>query len=196
MARADAGIASLEDLKGKRVSVGTRNSSIELAARAIFSAAGLSYESFATVEYRPFGESIEWMKDHKIDATLQSAPSGTMALRDLANAVDIVLVAVPPEVVRKIDNAGYTAGVIPAGTYRRQTASVPVAAVQNYLVTREDLGADTVYAITKALWASLDQLAAAHPVARAIDRQRAIEGMPVPLHRGAEKYYRETKQTR
>jgi len=196
MARADAGIATLSDLRGKRVSVGIRGSAVELNARAILAAAGLSYESFATVEYRPFGESVEWMKDRKLDATLQSAALGAMALRDLASAVDIVLVPVPAETVRKIDNAAYLAGVVPANAYRGQTENVPVAAVQNYLVTRDDLPADTVYAITKALWTGLDQLVAAHPAARMIERKRALEGMPVPLHPGAEKYYRETKQIR
>jgi uncharacterized protein len=196
VARSDAGIRTLADLKGRRISVGVRRSPIELNARAIFAAAGLSYESFAKVEYLPFGESVELMKDNRIDVTLQSAPAGALALRDLANALDIVVVPIPSEVIQRTNNAGYLTGMIPANTYRGQPMSVPVAAVQNYLVTREDLGNDAVYAITKALWTGLDQLVAAHPAAKAIERKRSLEAMPVPLHPGAEKYYREIKLIR
>ncbi len=196
VARGDAGISTLSDLEGKRVSVGQRKSGTELYARAIFTAAGLSYERFAKVEYVPLGESVELMKDGRIDAMLQSVALGAIALRDLANAIDIVVVPIPPDVIRKTSNPAYLPGVIPANTYRGQATNVPVAAVQNYLVTRDDLANDVVYAITKALWSGLDELAATNPAARAIDRKRALEGMPVPLHPGAEKYYKEIKLTR
>jgi TRAP transporter TAXI family solute receptor len=68
---------------------------------------------------------------------------------------------------------------------------VPTAAVQNYLVTHDGVGNETVYAMTKALWTGLDQLVVAHSAANAIDLKKALEGMPVPLHPGAEKYYKE-----
>jgi uncharacterized protein len=196
VARGDAGISTLSDLEGKRVSVGQRKSGTELYARAIFTAAGLSYERFAKVEYVPLGESVELMKDGRIDAMLQSVALGAIALRDLANAIDIVVVPIPPDVIRKTSNPAYLPAVIPANTYRGQATNVPVATVQNYLVTRDDLANDVVYAITKALWNGLDELAATNPAARGIDRKRALEGMPVPLHPGAEKYYKEIKLTR
>ncbi len=63
--------------------------------------------------------------------------------------------------------------------------------MQNYLVTHDGVSVDTVYGMTKALWTNLDQLVAAHSAAKAIDPKRALEGMPVPLHPGAEKYYKE-----
>ncbi len=68
---------------------------------------------------------------------------------------------------------------------------MPAAAVQNYLVTQDGVSNDTVYGITKALWTNLDQLVAAHSAAKAIDLKHALDGMPVPLHPGAEKYYKE-----
>ncbi len=63
--------------------------------------------------------------------------------------------------------------------------------MQNYLVTRDDVSTDTVYGMTKALWTGLDQLVAAHSAAKAIELKHALDGMPVPLHPGAEKYYKE-----
>jgi TRAP transporter TAXI family solute receptor len=191
VARADSGIRTLADLKGKKISVGAPKSGTELNARAILAAAGLTYKDFSKVEYLSFGESVELMKNRQLDVTLQSAGLGVASLKDLATSMDIVVVAIPPEIVKKVNDPAYIPATIPANTYNGQTAAVPGVAVQNYLVTREDMPADVVYAITKALWTNLDQLANAHVAAKAINLQNALEGMPVPLHPGAEKYYRE-----
>src|SRR5436190_11096813 len=100
VARADSGIKSLADMKGKKVSVGAPKSGTELNARVIFKAAGLEYKDFSKVEYLPFGESIELMKNRQIDVTLQSAGLGVSALRDLASAVDIVVEQIASEIVK------------------------------------------------------------------------------------------------
>src|SRR6266581_584524 len=191
VARADSGIKTLVDLKGKKVSVGAPKSGTELNARVIFKAAGLEYKDFSKVEYLPFGESVELMKNRQIDVTLQSAGLGVSALRDLATSVDVVVVPIPPDIVKKTNDPAYLPGTIPANTYRGQTADVPAVSVQNYLVTHEGVSNDVVYAMTKALWTGLDQLVAAHSAAKAIDLKHALEGMPLPLHAGAEKYYKE-----
>ena len=191
VARADAGIKTLADLKGKKISVGAPKSGTELNARAILSAAGISYKDFAKVEYLPFGESVELMKNRQLDVTLQSAGLGVSALRDLATSVDIIVVPIPQDVIKKTNDPAYLPATIPANTYRGQTVDVPSAAVQNYLVTYDGVSTDTVYGMTKALWTGLDQLVAAHSAAKSIDPKHALEGMPVPLHPGAEKYYKE-----
>ena len=191
IASADSGIKTLADLKGKRISVGAPKSGTELNARAVFKAAGLTYKDFSKVEYLPFGESVELMKNRQLDATLQSAGLGVASLRDLATAVKIVVIPVPAEVVAKVGDAAYQPGVIPAKTYEGQTADVPTAAVQNFLVTHEGVPAETVYQMTKSMFENLDQLTAAHAAAKAIQKENAARNMPVPLHPGAEKYYRE-----
>ena len=191
VANADSGIKSLADLKGKRVAVGAPKSGTELNARAIFKAAGLSYKDFAKVEYLPFGESVELMKNRQIDATLISAGLGVSALRDLAVAIKMSIVPVPANIVAKIGDPAYIAATIPAGTYEGQTAAAPTVAVENFLVTHEGVPADTVYKMTKAMYDNLDQMVAAHTAAKAIKREEALAGMPVPLHPGAEKYFRE-----
>ncbi|MGE5338020.1 MAG: TAXI family TRAP transporter solute-binding subunit [Gemmatimonadota bacterium] len=191
VARADAGIHSLADLKGKKISVGAPRSGTELNARVILAAAGLSYKDFSKVEYLPFGESVELIKNRQLDVTLQSAGLGVASLRDLATATDVTVVPIPTDIIKKTNDPAYLAATIPANTYRGQTADVPTAAVQNYLVTHEGVPADTVYAMTKALWTGLDSLVAAHSAAKAIQLNHALDGMPVPLHPGAERYYRE-----
>ena len=191
VASADSGIKTLADLKGKRVSVGAPKSGTELNARAVLKAAGLSYSDLGKVEYLPFGESVELMKNRQLDVTLQSAGLGVSSLRDLAASMKIVVVEIPPAVVAKVGDPAYQPAIIPANTYEGQTKDVPAIAIQNFLVTREGVPADTVYKMTKAMWENLDALVAAHAAGKAIKKENALKGMPVPLHPGAEKYYRE-----
>jgi hypothetical protein len=178
-------------LKGKRISVGAAKSGTELNARAVLGAAGIQYKDFAKVEYLPYDQSVELLKNRQIDVTLQSAGLGNPALRDLANSVDVVFVPVPAEVIAKIGDAAYIAGTIPANTYKGQAAAVPTASVINFLVTHEGVSTDAVYKMTKAMYDNLEQLVAAHAAAKAIKREAAAANMPIPLHPGAEKYYRE-----
>jgi hypothetical protein len=191
VANADSGIRTLADLKGKRVSVGAARSGTELNAREILKAAGLSYSDLGKVEYLPFGESVELMKNRQLDATLQSAGLGVASIRDLATAIKIVVIPVPPEVVAKVGDPAYQPAVIPANTYTGQTTDIPTAAIPNFLVTHSGVPEDLVYRMTKAMYDNLDTLYAAHNAARAIKRENALKGMPVPLHPGAERYYRE-----
>jgi len=191
VANADSGIKTLADLKGKRISVGAAKSGTELNARAILKAAGLSYADLGKVEYLPFGESVELMKNRQLDATLQSAGLGVASIRDLATSIKIVVIPVPADVVAKVGDAAYQATVIPANTYTGQTADVATAAIPNFLITHAGVSDDLAYQMTKTLYENLDTLYAAHNAAKAIKRENAIKGMPVPLHPGAEKYYRE-----
>ena len=191
VARADSGIRTLADIKGKRVSVGAAKSGTELNARAVFAAAGLKYSDFAKVEYLPYEQSAQLVQNRQLDATLQSAGLGNPALRDLANNVEVVFIPIPPEVIAKIGDKAYMDGVIPANTYKGQTAAVPTAKIENFLVTRKGVSTDVVYSMTKAMYEHLDQLVAAHAAAKSIKLANAIAGMPIPLHPGAAKYYRE-----
>src|SRR5690606_32065054 len=115
---------------------------------------------------------------------------GVASLRDLATSLPINVVAVSPEIVETI-GAPIMAVTIPAGTYDGQTDDVPTAAVGNFLVSHDGVSEETAYQMTKLLFENLDKMAASHAAAKAIDVQKAIEGMPLPLHPGAERYYRE-----
>lgn len=191
VASADSGIRTLADLKGKRVSVGAARSGTELNARAVFGAAGLTYKDLAKVEYLPFGESVELIKNRQLDATLQSAGLGVASIRDLSTAMKIVVVPVPANVVAKVGDPAYQPAIIPANTYTGQTADVQTAAIPNFLVTHSGVSNDVAYRMAKAMYDNIDTLYAAHSAAKAIRRENAIKGMPVPLHPGAERYYRE-----
>jgi len=191
LASADSGIKSLADLKGKRVSVGAPKSGTELNSRDILKAVGMSYKDLGKVEYLGYAESVELIKNRQLDATLLSSGLGVAAVRDLATAVKIVVIPIPAEVVTKIGEAAYTTGVIPANTYTGQTSDVPTVTVQNFLVTHEGVPTDTVYQMTKSMFENLDTMVASHAAAKAIRKETAAKGSPVPLHPGAEKYYKE-----
>ncbi len=190
VASKESGIKTLADLKGKRLSVGAPKSGTELNARAILNAAGIQYSDLGKVEYLPFAESVELMKNRQLDATLQSAGVGVAAIRDLASSVEITVVEIPAAIVDKVGTP-YGKGTIPAKTYTGQDADIATATVVNYLVTRAGLSDETVYGMTKSMFESLDELAAAHSAGKGIKLEGALAGMPIPLHPGAERYYKE-----
>ena len=185
-----SGVTKFADFKGKSLSVGAPKSGTELNARAIFAAYGLKYTDLGKVEYLPFAESVDLMKNRQLDATLQSAGLGVASIRDLSTSVETVIVAVDEATVKKI-GAPYVPAVIPAGTYQGQTEAVPTAAVGNFLVTHADVPEEVVYRMTKLAFDNLDKLSAAHTAAKAIRLETATTGMPVPLHPGAERYFKE-----
>lgn len=191
VANADAGIKTLADLKGKRISVGAAKSGTELNARAVFKAAGLSYSDLAKVEYLPFGESVELIKNRQLDATLQSAGLGVASIRDLATSVKIIVVPVPADVIAKIGDEAYQVAVIPANTYAGQTSDVATAAIPNFLVTHSGVSDELAYQMAKTMYENIDTLYAAHNAAKVIKRENALKGMPVPVHPGAARYYKE-----
>jgi uncharacterized protein len=186
----DAHVKSLADLKGKRVSVGAPKSGTELNARALFGAAGMTYKDFGQVQYLPFSESVELMKNRQLDATVISAGLGVSSIRDLCASVDCVIVEIPKSVIAKV-GAPYQSAPIPGGTYKGNDKDVDTAVVPNYLVTRSTLPDKEVYEMTKTIFDNLSSLQAAHAAAKAISLQTAGKNPPVPLHPGAMAYYKE-----
>lgn len=191
VANADANIKTLADLKGKRISVGAPKSGTELNARAIFKAAGLSYEDMGEVQFLPYAESVELIKNRQLDATLQSSGLGMAAIRDLASTMKVSFVAIPADVVSKIGNAAYQAATIPANTYDGQDADVPTVAITNILVSHEGVSDEVAYQMTKLMFDNLGRLGNAHSAAKDIKLETAAKNMPIPLHPGAERYYKE-----
>lgn len=190
VATADSGIKTLSDLKGKTLSVGAPKSGTELNSRAILKAAGMDYKDLGKVEYLPFAESVDLMKNRQLMATLQSAGLGVASLKDLSNSSDITVVSVPKEIVDKI-GPPFISATIPANTYKGQDKDVPTAAVVNYLVTSSAVSDDLAYQMTKLVYESLPDLVAAHSAAKGIKLENAALGSPVPMHPGAIRYFKE-----
>lgn len=190
VATSDSGIKTLSDLKGKRLSVGAPKSGTELNSRAILAAAGMTYKNIGKVEYLPFAESVDLMRNRQLNATLQSAGLGVASLKDLSTSTEITVVSVPKAVVDKI-GPPFVPATIPANTYIGQDKDVPTAAVVNYLVTSSAVSDDLAYQMTSLIFESLSELVNAHAAGREIKLETAATGSPVPLHAGAIRYYRE-----
>jgi TRAP transporter TAXI family solute receptor len=190
VATAESGIKTLADLKGKTLSVGAPKSGTELNSRAILKAAGMTYKDLKQVQYLPFAESVDLMKNRQLDATLQSAGLGVASLKDLSSSTQINVVAVPKATVDKI-GPPFVSVVIPANTYTGQKSDVQTAAVINYLVTSSDVSDDVAYQMTKQIFENLPELANAHVAGKMIKLENAAKGSPAPLHPGAIRYYKE-----
>ena len=190
VATAESGIKTLADLKGKSLSVGAPKSGTELNSRAILAAAGMTYKDMGKVEYLPFAESVDLMKNRQLNATLQSAGLGVASLKDLSTSTEITVVSVPKATVDKI-GPPFVSVMIPANTYTGQDKDVPTAAVVNYLVTSSAVSDDLAYQMTKLIFDSLPELANAHAAGKEIKLDKATDGSPVPLHPGAIRYYKE-----
>jgi len=190
VATSDSGIKTLADLKGKSLSVGAPKSGTELNSRAILLAAGMTYKNIGKVEYLPFAESVDLMKNRQLNATLQSAGLGVASLKDLSTSTEITVVSVPKAVVDKI-GPPFVPAMIPANTYTGQDKDVPTAAVVNYLVTSSAVSDDLAYQMTRLIFESLPELVDAHAAGKEIKLEAAANGSPVPLHPGAIRYYRE-----
>ena len=190
VASKSSNIKSIADLKGKRVSVGAPKSGTELQARAILKASGMSYDDLGKVEYLPFGQSVELIKNRQIDATVQSAGLGVASIKDLANSVEVVIVEIPESIIEKL-GAPYVSATIPANTYQGVGQDTKTAGIVNFLITSQKVSDKIAYDMTKNLFENLPALVATHSAAKNININKALTGMPVPLHPGAEKYYKE-----
>jgi TRAP transporter TAXI family solute receptor len=190
VATTESGIKTVSDLRDKSLSVGAPKSGTELNTRAILKAAGMSYANVSKVEYLPFAESVDLMKSRRLAATLQSAGLGVASLRDLSNTMDVTVVSVPKAIVDKM-GPPFMPAKIPANTYKGQEQDVETASVPNYLVTHAGVPDEIVYQMTKQVFEQQAQLAAAHAAGKEIKLEHALASVPIPLHPGAARYYKE-----
>ncbi len=190
------GIAKMQDLKGRRIATGAPGSGTEVIALRILEAYGIDPEKDVKREKLSVAESVNAIKDRKIDAFFWSGGVPTAAVTDLA--------ATPGMKIKLIDHADaapimakkygplYVKGTIPAKSYPGQTADAQVADVWNLLVVNEKMDANLAHDIVKALFEKKADLVAVHSEAAHVDLSKQYEvGSPVPFHPGAAKYFAE-----
>ena len=189
---ADSGINSVADLAGKNVSIGDAGSGVEFNARQILEAYGLTTDDIK-VQNLGFGDSADAVKDGKIDAFFCTAGAPTTAIMELATTKGIKVIDITGAEAEKLiaDYPFYTSYVIPAGTYSGQDADVTTVAVKATYIVSNDMSEDLVYSLTKALFESKDAITAGHAKGAELDTTYAVEGVSVPFHPGAQKYFEE-----
>ena len=194
VARADSGIESVSDLKGKKVSLDEPGSGTLVDARLILEAFGLS-ESDIEPEYLKPNQAADLMRDGNMDAFFFVGGFPAGAIAELATSRDIKLVPISgPEAEGVIEEYGFFAtNTVPAGTYEGVNEDVETLAVGAQWVTGADQDEELIYQITKALWNenSRKLLDSGHAKGKEIRLETALDGVGVPLHPGAARYYRE-----
>lgn len=186
------GINTIEDLKGKKVSVGAPGSGVEANARQILNSFGLTYDDM-TVSYLSFAESADAYKDKHIDAFFVTSGIPNSSIQDIAAMNPVSLVSLSGDKIGTlIDNYPfYVEYTIPANTYHGQTSDVSTVAVLACLATNKEASTDVIYDITKALFENQKDLAVAHAKGAELKLEEAMDGISIPLHPGAEKYFKE-----
>lgn len=187
-----SGIKDITQLKGKRVAVGAAGSGVEANARQILEVNGITYKDI-TVQYLSFAEAANSLKDGNIDAAFITAGFPTAAVQDIAAQQKVVLLPVTEEAAKKLieQYPYYTKMTIPADAYPNQDKEVTSVSVRAMLVVNDKMDDQTAYDITKAIFTNLDSLKAAHSVGKHISKESAKEGISIPMHPGAEKYFNE-----
>jgi TRAP transporter TAXI family solute receptor len=190
-------IEDIEDLQGKRVSVGDPGSGTEVIALRVLEAAGLDPAKDIRRSQLGVDESVNALRDGSIDAFFWSGGLPTGSVTDLATTDDIVLVPTDEyeDELREEYGEAYETTTVPKDTYKGLDEDVEVIGVPNLLVVNQDMDEKLAHDLTKLLFDQKQRLVNVHPEAKNLDPQRAQEIVePVQLHPGAQRYYDEVGQ--
>jgi len=196
-----SGITSLEDVAKKKMPVRIVTqpvgSSGEVSLRLLLEAYGISYDDIkswgGSVTPTSTGVASAQMIDGKADIWVQVIVAGHPAISELAMATDVVFLPCSKAIIDKLENYGYQEAVLPAKTFKGQDQAVPMVGYPSILIVQRDLNPELVYVLTKAIVENQQQLVKAHAGFKNFipeDAWKMIK-IGIPLHSGAEKYYRD-----
>ncbi len=185
----DNGITSVEDLKGKKVSVGAPGSGTFANAEQILEIHGITMDDI-NAQHLAFDESVEGIQDGNIDAAFITAGTPTGSVEGLAAVRDVNIIGIAEEKINALieQYPYYAKDVVKTGTYKLES-DVTTVAVQAMLIVRSELSEELVYNITKALFDNTDQIT--HAKGAFITAESALDGVGIDLHPGAAKYFEE-----
>jgi hypothetical protein len=195
-----SGITSLDDLAAREIGVsidtGPRGTGGELAASRLLELYGAGYANIrdwgGSITHSSYREALGRMKDGHIEAFLNDDVVGNPVFVDIAHARDVRILSMSPDVVEQMVSLyGYAPAVIPANSYEGQTEDVVSTAQSFVFFTHKDASEELVYLMTKLTFENKPDLVAAHAIFKALDVEKGPGGFPIPLHPGAERYYRE-----
>jgi TRAP transporter TAXI family solute receptor len=192
--RSESAIRNLQDLKGKRVALGEPESGTLADARLVLEAAGLG-ECDLKAEYFRLSEAASALVDDRIDAFFMVGGYPVPAITDIATTIPTRLIPIPHDVAERVTGTYpfFTIDAIPAGAYPGLDSDTATLSTMALWVTRSQVDDDLVYAVTKSLWSDATKhlLGATHPAGRRIRLESALDGLVIPIHPGAARYYRE-----
>lgn len=189
-----SGITSVADLAGKNVAVGDIGSGVYYNATQILAAAGLDIDTDINKTAASFGDSATQLKDGSIDAAFITAGTPTTAITELATSTDVVVVELGEDVIANLQDqySFYAKYEMTEKDYAFVTEPVNTVSIMATFVVSNDMSEDQVYEITKALWENVDDITVAHAKGAEMSTELAAAAIgSVPLHPGAERYYKE-----
>ncbi|OSM04897.1 putative TRAP-type transport system [Magnetofaba australis IT-1] len=187
--------ADVMAVKGKKMALGKKNSGTIGSNRKIFGNLGVDIDNDYDLMYAGYGPSAEALQDGRVAGvnTPAGVPTGAITKLFASAGNKITPLNFSPELAKKADGGLglWTPYLIKAGTYPGQTADWHTIAQPNFLATHADVDEQFVYLLTKTIYENLPFLQAIHSATKAMALEKALAGLPVPLHRGAVKYYKE-----
>ena len=189
---AKSSITSIEDLKGKTVSVGDAGSGTEFNAKQVLAAYGISFDDIDVVNLG-FSDSADALKNGQVDAFFGVSGSPATYITDLAATNDFNLLEIDDEHADalKEEYGFYVPETVPGGTYSCVKDDVQTLAVKAVIVADASLSDDTVYELVKGLFDCKDSLAEAHAKGALLSMDTILNGVSTPLHAGAVRYFEE-----
>ncbi len=188
----DSGIASVDDLKGKRIVTQPVGNTAEQVMRAILTTAGTSYEDMRSVDYVSYSDGVGLVQDGNADMFSAGTTAPASAIMDLANSTEITMIPLTEEFIGKMRdtiNPGYASLTIAAGTYPGQDSDVTAVGYMTQLIGRCDLDDAVVTALMTNLWESRGDLATISAAMRDITLEKMMDPGGVPLHAAAKAFY-------
>jgi TRAP transporter TAXI family solute receptor len=196
VARPDAGIRTLSDLKGKRVSLGPAGSGGRSTMGVVMQALGWTEEDFAWVTDLPMPEAPRALCEGEIDAAVFVVAHPNLAVEEAITNCNALLAPVEGPVVERLmaGNDYFSPTEISSGTYAGQAVGVPSFALTATLVASSRTSPAVVYEVTRAVFENFDAFRATHPAFADLDRiEMFSEGLTAPLHEGALRYFGQAK---
>jgi hypothetical protein len=194
VARADSGIKTFTDLKGKRVNIGNPGSGQRGTMEVLMATLGWTKSDFSLASELKSAEQSKALCDNKIDAMVFTVGHPSGSIKEATTTCDTVLVSVTgPEVEKLVsENAYYRMATIPGGMYRGNDEDVQTFGVGATFVSSTNAPADTVYQVVKAVFENFDDFRKLHPAFDVLKKEEMVkDGLSAPLHDGAMKYYKE-----
>lgn len=194
IARADSGISSVQDLKGKRVNIGNPGSGDRATMQVVMKAMGWELNSFKLASELKGSERSQALCDNKIDAFIYMVGHPNGAIKEATTSCDAKLIPATGPIIDKIvaDNPYYTYTNVPAGTYKGTDQDVHSFGVAATLVSSSDVPEDVVYQLTKSVFENFNIFTRLHPAFKHLKKEDMVKaGISIPLHPGAVKYYKE-----
>ncbi|WP_371932758.1 TAXI family TRAP transporter solute-binding subunit [Roseibium sp. MMSF_3544] len=194
MARADAGINSPEDLKGKKVNIGNPGSGTRVLAETLMQYTGLTADDFSLAAELKSSEQAAALCDGKLDAAIWAAGLPNGSSQEATSTCDIKIVPLAGEPIEKLlaDNSAYAAATIPGGMYPGNADDIPSWGPKATIVTSANTSDDVVYALVSAVFENFDDFKKLHPAfGRLVEGEMIKDGLTADLHPGAVKYYKE-----